>query len=245
VTSEARARPRDEEEATTAVPAPSDPADQKPGASDDGAPDTGTSVDGASADETADEPTTGRRSRGRRGSSDGDDGSGPSDRSRLSLPLIPVLLTLLVLLLAAVGYLWFTRPGESAVRTDDYAAALQQARSEIVDYTSFDYLTLDDDIEQIRRVSVGDLRDSGVEKLDSGRAQITQAEFVVSTEVVGAGLTRVDGDEATVLMVLEATERSAASQQAQISRYSIEVSLEKSDGRWMLSGLKGTGSGND
>jgi Mce-associated membrane protein len=159
---------------------------------------------------------------------------------------VPALTVLLMLLLGAVGYLWFTRPAVSVVRADDYAAALQAARSEVVDYTSFDYLTLDDDIEQIRRVAVGDLRDEGVKKLDEGRAAFTQAKFVVNTKIVGAGVTRVDGDEATALMKIQATQESSASKQAEVTSYQIEVTLKKSGDRWLLSGLKGTGTpGND
>ncbi|MBW8767397.1 MAG: hypothetical protein JF630_14620, partial [Geodermatophilales bacterium] len=66
-----------------------------------------------------------------RGSADdGDDrGHARSPRTRPSLPLVPVLAVLLVLLLGGVGYLWFTRPEASGVRTGDYVEALQAARS--------------------------------------------------------------------------------------------------------------------
>ena len=38
----------------------------------------------------------------------------------------------------------------------------------------------------------------------------------------------------------------AANPQAQIVRYRIEVTLKKEEGRWLLSGIKGTeGPGND
>jgi Mce-associated membrane protein len=159
---------------------------------------------------------------------------------------VPTLAVLLLLLLAALAFLWFTRPGESAVRTGDYAEALQAARSGVVDLTSFDYLTLDDDIEQVRRVAIGDLRDESVAQLDERRQQITDLEAVVNTEVVAAGVTRADGDNATVLLVIQSTQESTANPQAQIVRYRIEVSLEKSDDRWLLSGIKGTeGPGND
>jgi hypothetical protein len=153
---------------------------------------------------------------------------------------VPVLATLLVLLLAAAAFLWFTRAGESAVRTGSYTEALQAARSGVVDLTSFDYLTLDDDIEQVRRVATGDLREESVTQLDERRQQITDAQAVVNTEVVGAGVTRADDDEATVLLVIESTQESAAVPQAQIMRYRIQVELEKADGRWLLSGIKGT-----
>jgi Mce-associated membrane protein len=112
----------------------------------------------------------------------------------------------------------------------------------VVDLTSFDYLTLDDDIEQVRRVATGDLRDEAVAELDSNRDQITQAEAVVNTEVVGAGVTRADDSAATVLLVIQSTQESNAAEQAQVVRYRIEVELGKSDGRWLLSGIKGTGT---
>jgi hypothetical protein len=215
VTSEARALPRDEDEAV----ASDEPGDEPTGASGAGTPDRGASGDA--------EPG---RERG----------------SRPSVPLVPTLLVLLLVLLAAGAFLWFTRPGESAVRTDDYAEALQAARSGIVDLTSFDYLTLDDDIEQVRRVATGDLEEATVDRLDTERQQITDLKAVWNTEVVGAGVTRADGGDATVLLVIQSTQESAANPQAQIVRYRIEVSLEKEEGRWLLSGIKGTGGpGND
>jgi Mce-associated membrane protein len=155
--------------------------------------------------------------------------------------MVAVLGVLLVLLLAAVGFLWLTRPGGSAVRTDDYVDALQAARSGVVDMTSFDYLTLDDDIQQIRRVTVGDLRKEAVDQLDSRRQQITDSQATVNTEVVGAGVTRADSHDATVLLVIQSTQRSTASEQAQVVRYRIQVELQKNSGRWLLSGIAGTG----
>jgi hypothetical protein len=179
------------------------------------------------------------------------DGDGPDEGVDTGKPGpggprgVPALLLLLALLVGAAAFLWFTRPGESAVRTDDYAEALQAARSGVVDLTSFDYLTLDDDIEQIRRVATGDLREDSVAELDQRRQQITEVQAVVNTEVVGAGITRAGRDDATVLLVIQSTQESVASPQAQIVRYRIEVELEKSEGRWLLSGIKGTENPGD
>ncbi len=100
-----------------AAPAPPVPAGEPTGA-------TGPAVDPTAADDAAED--------------------GDARRGRLSLPLVPTLSVLLLLLLGAIAVLWSTRPGESAVRTGDYAEALQAARSGVVDLTSFDYLTLDD-----------------------------------------------------------------------------------------------------
>jgi hypothetical protein len=242
VTSDARARPREEEDAVQATHPPSgaEPTDMATTdmattdmATTDGEPTVG-SADGAAPDDT------GAGKPGRRPvTGGGDDDARTHTRIRPALPLVPVLAVLLVLLLGATGYLWFTRPGTSAVRTADYVDVLQAARSGVVDLTSFDYLTLDDDIEQVRRVATGDLRDESVAQLDDRRQEITDAEAVVNTQVVGAGVIKAAGDDASVLLVIESTQQSNASEQAQVVRYRIEVQLKKADGRWLLSGITG------
>jgi Mce-associated membrane protein len=156
-----------------------------------------------------------------------------------------VLAALLVLLLAGVGFLWFTRPGASAVRTGDYVGALEAARSGVVDMTSFDYLTLDDDLEQIRRVTTGDLKKEAVDQLDSRRKQITDSQATVNTTVITAGVTKADATDATVLLVIQSTQKSTASEQAEVLKYRIRVEMEKKGGRWLLSGIAGTGTGGN
>jgi Mce-associated membrane protein len=155
------------------------------------------------------------------------------------LPLVPVLGVLLVLLLAGTGYLFLTRPGTSSVATDDYVDALQAARAGIVDVTSFDYLTLDDDITQIQAVTTGDLTQESVDRLNGSRQALTDAQAVVNTEVVGAAVGAADDSTATVYMVIQSTQTSSASQQAQVQRYRIEVDLTQDGGRWLLSGIQG------
>ena len=212
-------------------------ASAEPDGRDTGAPPVAAAPDLTTA---GDAGTGGRPRRARRGS---DDGS--RTRGRLSLPLVPTLLLLLALLVGATAYLWATRPAASPVRTGDYVEALQAARSGVVDMTSFDYLTLDDDIEQIRRVSTGELREEAVDELDASRQQITDAQAVINTEVVGGGVTKAGSSAATVWLVIQSTQESNQSEQAQVARYRIEVELEKPDGRWLLSGIKGTGSENE
>jgi hypothetical protein len=200
------------------------------------------STDTATGSADVRDESVGEKPARRRGRAPGDDSG---SRARPSLPLVPVLAVLLVLLLAGAGFLWFTRPGTSAVRTDDYVDALQAARSGVVDMTSFDYLTLDDDIKQIEAVTTGDLKKEAVDQLNSRRQQITDTQATVNTEVVGAGVTKADTADATVLLVIQSTQKSAASEQAQVVRYRIQVELNKESGRWLLSGIAGTGTGGN
>ncbi|WP_029433475.1 hypothetical protein [Blastococcus sp. URHD0036] len=164
-------------------------------------------------------------------------------RRRTSVPLAPLLGVLLLLLLAGNAYLLAPRlfGEESSVRTGTYVDVLQAARSDVVDLTSFDYLTIDDDIEQARRVTTGDLTDESVSGLEGARQQIVDAQAVTSSEVVGAGVTRATEDEGTVVMVI-ATTRQAAGVPAQVRRDRIEVDLQREGDRWLLSAIRGTGS---
>lgn len=236
------ARPREEEVDTSTTPDGPDTAASPEAAAPTGATEP-TEVTRATKATDATDATEPAERTGRGSGDDG--GDRPRRGGRLSLPLVPTLLVLLLLLAAGTAYLWFTRPDASSVRTGDYVAALQAARSGVVDVTSFDHLTLDDDIEQIRRVTTGDLREEAVAELDSRRQQITDAEAVINTEVVGGGVTRADSSAATVWLVIQSTQESNQSEQAQVARYRIEVALEKDGDRWLLSGIKGTGTENE
>ena len=238
MTSDAQTRSRDEEAAPPDGAADGSPAHDAPADLPDHRRDGGTDGSATDGGVTGDEETgRGRKRRALQESVDDE----PRSRSRLALPLVPTLSVLLALLLAAGAFLWFTRPEPSEIGTQDYKAALAEARSDVVDMTSWDYLTLDDDIEQIRRVTTGDLRDQAVKQLDSQRKAITDAQTVVNTKVVSAGVTRADDSDATVVMVIQSTQESAGSDQAQLKRYQIEVDLVKQDGRWILSAIAGTG----
>jgi Mce-associated membrane protein len=179
-----------------------------------------------------------RRGRGRGTSADDAEEDG-GHRSRLSVPLVPVLAVLFVLLLAGTAFLWFTRPQPSSVRTADYVSVLEAARSGVVDLTSFDYLTIDDDIAQIKKIAIGDLQKESVGQLNSKRQELTDQQAVVNTRVVGAAVTRADDTNGTVLLVIESTQKTKASTQPTVVRYRIQVELQKVSGRWLLSGVSG------
>lgn len=155
------------------------------------------------------------------------------------IAVVPVLSVLLVLLLAATGFLWFTRPATSSIRTTDYVGVLEAARAGVVDLTSFDYLTLDEDLRQIQNVSTGDLRKESTDTLNKNRKTITDAQAVVSTKILGAGVTKADPSSGTVVLVIETTQKSKASSRPQVTRYRIEVQMSKVGGRWLLSGITG------
>jgi Mce-associated membrane protein len=155
--------------------------------------------------------------------------------------LAGALGVLLVLLLAGLGYLLATRPAPSSVRVADYPTALEGARSAVIDLTSFDYLTLDDNLRQIQAVTTGDLRKESTDKLNQNRKNIVASQAVFNTKVLenGAGVTKATSKAATVVMVIETTQKTKASKQAQVTRFRIEVQMVKVNGRWLMSGISG------
>ncbi|NYJ04819.1 hypothetical protein [Petropleomorpha daqingensis] len=202
-------------------------------------------------DEVA-EPAKGRRGLRRRRAAAADeedaeelepaDDEDDTDRRRRGAGALTTgLAVLLVLLLAGGAWLWFTRPKTSSVHTGDYVAVLQAARSEIVDLTSFDYLTLDDDIAQAKRITTGDLQKEVVAQLNKTRADVTNAQAVVSTEVIGAAVTKADDEHGTVVLFIQSTQKNNQVSQAQVLQYQVEANLTKVGDRWLLSGIQGQG----
>lgn len=248
MTSEARARLRSGDDAeTVGVADPRDqtaagaPADDETGVPAGEATDEPLLDDAAEHDEVADAQVDDDEVDDGEADDGEADGGGRGRRSggRLALPLVPVLSVLFVLLLAGTAFLWFTRPAPSSVQTAYYGQVLEAARSGVVDLTSFDYLTLNDDIAQINKITTGDLRTESVQQLTKARQQLTDQQAVVNTQVVGAAVTRADSSHGTVLLVIQSTQKTKASSQPTVTRFRIQAELENSGGRWLLSGIKG------
>ena len=145
------------------------------------------------------------------------------------------------MILVAVGtWLFLARPiGRSPIELTAFGEILSAARSGVVDVTSFDYLTLDQDIAEIEEVTTGDLREEVSTTLQDRREQLIIDEQVSSTEVIAASLTEATATQARALIVLRARQKSLLTPQETVTRYRVEVTLELVDGRWLLSGLTG------
>jgi Mce-associated membrane protein len=246
VTSDASTEPRAEEDAPGGATVVGDP----------GAADTVATPGGEPAGETRRERRRRERAE-RRDEAAGDDGTAAGDtgydardaagsgfeaaeprrRGTFWAPLAVVLALLLVLLLGGVGYLWATRPAASSVSTADYVGVLTQGRQDVVDLTSFDYQTIDQDIAQVRRISVGSLQTDSVGLLQKGRQQFTDQQVVVNTEVVSAAVTQAGGGTGRLVLVIQSTQTTKASTTPKVSRYRIQADLKQVGDRWLLTGI--------
>lgn len=197
----------------------------------------GIDADGADADHAADDDRDGRESL--------TIPKAPRDRVRRSVPRIKITPTavvaaLLVLLLALGSWLYLTRPvGRSAIELTDFDEILSAARSGVVDVTSFDYLTLDQDIDEIEAVTTGALREEVLGTLNERRSQLVIDQQVSSTEVIAASLTAASPNQAAAFIVLRVRQMSLLTPEETVGGYRVEVTLEFVDGRWLLSELIG------
>jgi Mce-associated membrane protein len=241
VTSDASTQPRADEDvpagATGAAPAGDEGAGDHGAGDQEAATVSRRSRRRARAGDAGDGERDGQQD----GAAASDDGTpGTARRSgRVWGPAVAVLTVLLLLLLGAVGYLWFSRPAASSVRTADYVAVLTQGRQDVVDLTSFDFQTIDQDIAQVRKVSVGDLQKDSVALLEKGRQQFTDQQVVVNTEVVSAAVTQAGDGTGRLMLVIQSTQSTKASTTPKVSRYRIQADLQKVGDRWLLSGITG------
>ena len=157
------------------------------------------------------------------------------------LPLVPVLAVLLVLLLAAGG-LPVVHPARGVrrphrrLRRGAAGRAFRRRRPHVVRLPDPRRRHRADPPGRHRRPARGVGRPA---RRRAGRRSPT-LQAVVNTEVVGAGVTRADAEDATVLLVIQSTQESTASPQAAGRALPHRGELEKADDRWLLSGIKGT-----
>jgi Mce-associated membrane protein len=63
----------------------------------------------------------------------------------------------------------------------------------------------------------------------------------VSTEVIGAAVTKADDEHGTVVLFIQSTQKNNQVAQAQVLQYQVEANLTKVGDRWLLSGIQGQG----
>ena len=166
-------------------------------------------------------------------------------RSRRPLPRIRISLTalvaaVLVILVGLGSWLFLNRPvTQSPIELTAFDEILSAARSGIVDVTSFDYLTLDQDIAEIDAVTVGELHDDTIAALEDRREQLVTDQQVSATAVIAASVTEASATQATALVVLRARVKNLITPQETVTRYRVQVELRLVDGRWLLSNLTG------
>lgn len=90
-------------------------------------------------------------------------------------------------------------------------AVVQAARQQAVNLMSLNYQTLDRDIQRILDGATGQLEQQFNSNAEQLRTVVPQVKAVTSGEVLSAGVVKVDGDSAKVLLVVDQTVRNESS----------------------------------
>ncbi|MGN6692864.1 MAG: hypothetical protein ACTHN0_01700 [Aquihabitans sp.] len=137
------------------------------------------------------------------------------------------------------GLAWLGARGsgsEAGTATDGSAAAvLRSARGFSEDLTNFDGATIDKDFDAITARATGEFRSQADQFFSSDvRSQLKKAQASSRGEIRSAYVQSVDGDRATVFVVVDQTIANNASPQPQADTLRMELGLVQRDGTWKV-----------
>lgn len=146
------------------------------------------------------------------------------------------LLVLTVLLAGACVFLWVQRSNSDS-RAAERDAALAASRQAMVDIGTFSYTTFDADLKRILAVTTGDLNDQFLADGDKTKQQVVSLQIEKKATVLDAGVTKLTGTTATVILLVQSEGSSTAAPELQIERFRVQMTMVNVDGTWLASEL--------
>jgi Mce-associated membrane protein len=186
---------------------------------------------GSSADEVGAfaRPVPGRHG-GRRAA-----GSSALDSLRGLLRPVPMLVAALVASLVLAG--WLGLQVRSDNREDsDRRAVVAAAESAVLSLTSYDHAKLDEDFAAATGKLTQGFKGDFTPATTAFRELITQLHAKATATVLNAGLVSYGDDRAEVLFFIDQTVTNDSLKAPRLDRSRMRVTLEKHDGRWLVSG---------
>lgn len=196
-------------------------------------------------EETAEEADVPAASAPEGAAPDGADGIPPAEPPAASspfgrrTPLVAVGLLVLILV-AAVGYLWL-RLDDSRAEVDrldaaqtDRAEVLERARDLAVALTTYDYRDLDAQQRLLEQGTTDAFQQKFADTNKTLAPMFTQLEATASGSVVDAAVQKVDGDLATVLVFADQSASSKQSEEATSQASRLRLHLVRHGDTWLL-----------
>jgi hypothetical protein len=182
---------------------------------------------------------------------DGDHASPPLRRLRLpKLDTVPggphwstaMLVAILVAALVALGVTgqrWYHRQRLDAA----HAAASTAARETTVDFVSISATTVDRDLQRIASGATGDFKDEFARTMTQVRAAVVENNVESHGTVLRSGLVSGNLHAAVVLVAVDATVKNVRAPKGVLTHYRIQVdvALDPTTGRWLVSRLQFVG----
>lgn len=155
-------------------------------------------------------------------------------RPRTAASVLAVLLVVAVALAAVLGVLAW----QAHRRDSDATAAVAAARQVAVNLTTMKADTADQDLQRLLESATGEFRSEFADRQQPFVQVVKQAKVSTVGDVVGAGLDRLDGTTARVLVAVHSTVKNAAAQQGEPRDYRLAVTMQQIDDRWLASGVE-------
>lgn len=171
---------------------------------------------------------------------------GTKDARRVTTATVVAGALALVLFAAAVLFaiLYLNARGTANDRMDaaralsaDRKQALTAAETLSVDISTYDYRTLDENFDRVANQLSSTFAKEYRNTSAALRSTITQYQGVATARALEAGLVRLSGKKAVVVVFLDQTITNKQSKTPTVSRNRIEVKLDKMGKRWTVTSL--------
>jgi Mce-associated membrane protein len=162
--------------------------------------------------------------------------------ARRRLPGALLGLALVVPVAASIG-VWQWQGAELEAAEESRALdreALDAATRQTLAWASVDYREADEYVETVEAGATGEFLKQFQESEDALRALLRSNESVQVPDIPegGAGLVERDGDQARVLIAMDASVTNKEARTPQPRQYRLQVTLTRSGGDWLTSGME-------
>jgi hypothetical protein len=167
----------------------------------------------------------------------------PADQRQrvLAVALAVLVIALLIPVIAMRHRIVGQSKEDKAITSlvDKQTEALSEARRFSVTFFSPDYKTIDQYSDQVAAQSTGTFNQDFVSKRAELKSLLTKVQSQASGRVLAAGVSKVSGNDAEVLVVADQDVKNTTSQGKTVTnRYRVRVSLQKTPKGWLVSNLE-------
>lgn len=127
---------------------------------------------------------------------------------------------------------------EQHQRQDDAAAAVAAARAEVTGLIGISDATSEEDLRELLDGATAEFRKELSSQAARLRAALSAGDVRAEGRVVSAGVSRMSGRTATVVVAATGTVRNRQTTKAEPRSYRLSVEVERTGGRWLVAGLE-------
>ena len=120
----------------------------------------------------------------------------------------------------------------------DRASAISVASAEVTGLTSLSAASSDADINALLARATAGFRSDLGKQSETLKNGLTKNHVTATSSVVSAGITSYGDDKATVIVAAAGSVKNRSTATAQPRSYRVQVSLQKTGGTWLVSGLE-------